>query len=208
MSNQYTGRPHVKHQCKQCNAEFSVPAWWPNSKTAKFCSIPCRDAYRRDPARAFWPKVNKDGPIPPHQPQLGPCWIWTGRKTSQGYGRLGERYANIHRLSWQIHNGNIPDGLCVLHRCDNPPCVNPAHLFLGTYTDNARDMVSKGRNRGPRGETHSWAKITEMQAREVILRKERGESLRDVCKALNQPETTIANIYYGHTWKWLPRMKS
>ena len=75
------------------------------------------------------------------------CWLWVGRRDSYGYGKLGKKQTASHRLSWTIHFGPIPSGLCVLHRCDNPPCVNPAHLFLGTQLDNIRDMNAKGRGK-------------------------------------------------------------
>lgn len=92
----------------------------------------------------FWEKVEKtDG-----------CWNWTAcvlkgyKGFTGGYGLfgIGGKSFLVHRLSWEINNGRIPDGLCVLHTCDNRKCVNPEHLFLGTRGDNARDMVLKGRN--------------------------------------------------------------
>lgn len=80
----------------------------------------------------------------------GSCWIWTGSKTDAGYGTHwtdDKKLVGAHRYSYELHNGPIKDGLFVCHRCDNPPCVNPGHLFLGTAKDNAEDMVRKGRNR-------------------------------------------------------------
>ncbi len=78
------------------------------------------------------------------------CWEWTGARDIHGYGRIGNDYPKknlllAHRAIWIITNGEIPKNLCVLHRCDNPPCVNPKHLFLGTKKDNSQDMVKKGR---------------------------------------------------------------
>ena len=118
----------------------------------------------------FWDNVNKNGPV---HPVHGQCWVWTGYEV-KGYGRLGK--SNIaHRFSWQLHHGNIPDGLCVLHKCDNTLCVNPKHLFLGTRFDNVFDMVRKGRQNAPRGDNHPahlypdrWAKVlTEKDVREM-----------------------------------------
>lgn len=103
----------------------------------------------------FWAKVNKDGPT--LRPELGPCWEWTGYR-ARGYGVM--RRASLyrfqiatHRYSWMLANGPIPDGLLVCHRCDNPPCVRPDHLFLGTTADNTRDRDAKGRGRHPE---HRW----------------------------------------------------
>jgi len=96
----------------------------------------------------FWNYVDKNG--------ANGCWVWTASRHRFGYGLLVKeqsttkkrgRHRTAHRLSWELHNGAIPKGLSVLHHCDNPPCVNPAHLFLGTQADNNRDMFAKGRNK-------------------------------------------------------------
>src|SRR5882672_10379584 len=86
----------------------------------------------------FWRKVDKR--------PFG-CWVWTAWKNSKGYGNfnIGERKWKAHRLSYTFFYGPIPDGLLVLHRCDNPSCVNPDHLFLGTARDNFQDAISKKR---------------------------------------------------------------
>jgi HNH endonuclease len=110
-----------------------------NGKT-KSCGClkhePLRDAVDR-----FWDKVEK----------TPTCWIWTGGTARFGHGLRREdkhlRFAVASRFSWELHFGPVPDGLCVLHHCDNPPCVRPDHLFLGTKADNTADMMAKGRHR-------------------------------------------------------------
>ena len=94
----------------------------------------------------FWAKVDRRGP--------DECWPWVGARSSKGYGvfyrgseALRPRMIFASRFSWIVHSGPIPDGLFVLHSCDNPPCCNPSHLFLGTRGDNNRDAIAKGRRR-------------------------------------------------------------
>jgi hypothetical protein len=113
------------------------------------------------PARSleerFWDKVNKLGPI--LVPKLGRCWVWTGGGFRNGYGAIreggknGGKQLKAHRVSWRLHFGPIPAGVDVLHRCDNPPCVRPSHLFLGDVGGNARDREDKKRGRNSR-KTH------------------------------------------------------
>ncbi len=96
----------------------------------------------------FWPKVNKNGNIPRHLPELGECWEWTGYITKKGYGLFRNiKHIHAHRFSYEIHNNcKLNDPLIlVCHRCDNRKCVRPDHLFLGTSNDNIQDMVNKKR---------------------------------------------------------------
>lgn len=105
----------------------------------------------------FWSKVARCGE--------SDCWEWPGARMKAGYGviklRRPRRNESTHRLAWILTHGPIPPGLCVCHRCDNPPCCNPAHLFLGTDADNAKDKIIKGRQ--VRGELVGTSKLTAQQ---------------------------------------------
>jgi len=99
-------------------------------------------------AERFWNRVdktdlNKVG-------ETGGCWLWSGAVNAYGYGIVSKdrRPRRAHRVAWELTHGPIPSGFCVLHRCDNPPCVNPEHLFLGSKKDNMADKIRKGRQAG------------------------------------------------------------
>lgn len=101
------------------------------------------------------------------------CWLWMGDKNQLGYGQLQERKAGYtflwtaHRLSWMIYRGRIPKGLCVLHTCDNPSCVNPKHLWLGTHKDNMQDCIRKGRRAKSYRPHTRVRKLTDRQVRAI-----------------------------------------
>lgn len=97
------------------------------------------------------------------------CWEWLGSHNANGYGVYGKPKRMAHRLSWEFYNGPIPSAMSVCHKCDNPPCVNPEHLFLGTQADNLRDMDSKGRRVSPdnKGVNNPRAKLTQEQVQEI-----------------------------------------
>ncbi len=99
-----------------------------------------------DRTERFWNHVNKEGPIPIHRPDLGPCWIWTAATDKDGYGVIDEW--RTHRLSYWMAFGIIPEGHLICHHCDNPGCIRPTHLFPGTQKQNIQDAVAKGHMRG------------------------------------------------------------
>jgi len=170
----------------------------------------------------FWSKVDKSA---------GPdaCWPWTGGLHG-GYGRImfNKERMLAHRVSWVLTNGAIPPGLCSCHRCDNPCCVNPSHLFLGTVTDNNADCTAKGRRssgdahraimrrlaargeangsrkhpeRRPRGSNNGSARLTESLVVEIRTRCANGESQRAVARSLHVASNTVRDIIIGKRWR-------
>ena len=151
----------------------------------------------------FWEKVVRRG--------SDDCWEWTAYRTPKGYGQIlnggkGNGLSRAHRISWVIHSGMIPQGMCVLHHCDNPGCVNPAHLFLGTNKDNSRDMVAKCRSShvGIPGEDNGSAKLSERSVREIRQLLVSGcLSMTAVAVQYGVGRSAIEKIKYGKTWAWL-----
>ena len=172
-----------------------------------------RAVTRHDPVERFWAKVNKAGPIPAHVPELGHCWEWTGgrhKKTGYGAFQRGDEVVYAHRFAYGLLVAPIPagrgyHGVCVMHRCDNPPCVNPAHLRLGSHAVNMDDMKVKGRASGARGERHHSAKLTEEQVRYMrrIYSGAPGE-FGVFATRYGVSAAAIQNVISGRTWKHLP----
>lgn len=145
----------------------------------------------------FWSKVRKsDG-----------CWEWTDALTKTGYGTLTivvyvkdrrtVRAKLAHRVSWEINKGPIPDGLHVCHHCDNPQCVRPEHLFLGTDADNLADMVAKGRSN--RGERHWNAALSFVAVREI--RRLTRKLAIVMAKRFGVREATVRAVITGRIWR-------
>lgn len=158
-------------------------------------------------ADRFWSKVLRtDG-----------CWEWMGRRGQQGYGQLQVdlRQKRAHRVSWELAYGSIGAGLCVLHRCDNTGCVNPAHLFLGTRSDNNADRDEKGRSaRGQRHGTHThpglWrgernghARLTTDQVRAIRHRRSQGETQVALADSFGISRRALRAVLTGESWGWL-----
>lgn len=130
------------------------------------------------------------------------CWEWVASKDRWGYGRLKifDKMQGAHRAAYQLYVGEIPDGLCVLHRCDNPACVRPDHLFLGTHTDNMHDCNDKGRRNRPSGEKHYRTKITARQV--LIIRAMRAAGARgvDLARKFGVTPGVVDKIIHYRTW--------
>ena len=143
--------------------------------------------------KRFWDKVDKSGD----------CWVWMASIDSSGYGHLGidGKTARAHRVSWVLAHGPVPDGLYVLHRCDNRKCVNPEHLFLGTHSDNMRDMKVKGRQISRCGEAHPLAGMTDATAWLIKGLRRAGFSLQELSKRFEVSVPVISSIANGRTWR-------
>lgn len=149
----------------------------------------------------FWPKVNK---------QSNGCWEWTGYINPNGYGEInlgkrGQGISSAHRQSWVIHNGEIPEGLSTLHKCDNRRCVNPEHLFLGTHQDNMDDMHMKSRGFTPfkkfKGMSHPAHILTDDSVKQIRSKFEVGVKLKQLATEYGVTFQNIHMIVKRKTWR-------
>jgi hypothetical protein len=134
----------------------------------------------------------------------GRCQLWLGGSDSHGYGQLrwNGRVSRVARLTWESERGPIPPGMHVLHRCDNPPCRNIDHLFLGTNDDNIADKIAKGRQARTPGESHVSAKLTEAQVLEIRAFPA-GASPKDIGALYGVSKSTICKIRSRKRWTHL-----
>lgn len=157
-----------------------------------------RAQYTADVKRRYWRFVQRH---PGNK-----CWGWTGASHG-GYGQISDgrrKKVRAHRLSWIIHRGPIPPGMCVLHRCDNPECSNPRHLFLGTKKDNTQDMVAKGRSSF--GSRNGQAVLREQDVVAILKRHRTSpEPFSETASEYGVCVQTIRNIIHGITWKNVSR---
>lgn len=146
----------------------------------------------------FWRRVDKRGP--------DECWVWQGTRGIHGYGQMSvnNRQVSTHRISKMLEVGHgLLATQIVCHHCDNPPCCNPAHLFVGTVLDNMRDAARKGRLiqlPALRGSENYKAKVTESQVLEIRAQSARGVSRRDLCLRFGIKLPTVGHIIARRTW--------
>lgn len=162
---------------------------------------------RTRPARPlterFWEKITKGNP--------NECWLWTGATDSAGYGQIqrgarGEGRIRAHRLSYELHHGQISEDAEVCHSCDNPACVNPSHLWLGTHRDNMQDCKSKGRNftngeERPRGDRNPATRLTEDQVRHIRELCNQCVPRHVIAAQFGVSKSTITAIFLRVNWK-------
>ncbi len=148
-------------------------------------------------AERFWPKVVKAG--------NDECWLWNASLSSNGYGCLNVAGVTrtAHTLAWELTNGPIPSGMYVCHHCDIKACCNPAHLFIGTSSDNARDMVRKGRHalNGLHGEQHPHAKLTRSIVVDIRASVAAGVSQSEMARRVGVTVSQINNIVLRKQWR-------
>jgi len=200
MPRQYT--PRIPTTCGTCGTAMFVRPSRIKNGYGKFCSRTCQFAHQRyDPSRHFWPKVNKNGSIPAHCPELGPCWLWTAGLDKDGYGVSVRRKA--HRRAWEFVHGSIPRRLLILHQCDTRACVRLSHLFIGTTADNVRDRQVK--QRGARGERQGSARLTANQVREIrqLIPNNGGihRGIIAVARRFGVDPSTIRQVVTYQSWK-------
>jgi len=135
------------------------------------------------------------------------CWEWQLSTNPKGYGNVtfGNTGGLAHRLAWELYHGPVPDGLCVLHKCDNPGCVNPVHLWTGTYAENNADRDAKGRwkkGAGPGlGEGHHSSKLKENEARKILALARMGHlSQREIGRRFRISHSVVSEILNGKAW--------
>lgn len=176
----------------------------------KYCDAACYRIWQRSRpvADRFWAKVDKSGPLHPYDSTLGECWVWTGTRTGRdGYGGIyvahhqapGAKHpiaTYVHRLSWELHYGLIPDGRHVLHNCDNRSCVNPAHLKLGDQAANMKDAASRNRFNVPRPH-HANLKLSASDVERIKAMRKAGETLQSIADVFRVTKSCISQIVRG-----------
>lgn len=200
--------------CEQCKKEFD---WvrYKNQTVARFCSKSCwykkngKKLASFNDERFQWNKASEEEKLEKlkmnyekHVVRKDGCWGWLGPVDKNGYGQLPCGYQKLikaHRVSWRIYKGDIPEKHVICHSCDNPPCTNPDHLFIGTKKDNAQDMMKKGRS--TRGERNYNAKLTEEDVKNIKFLLSLGVTGTRISKDFKISESVIHGIKKGIYWR-------
>ena len=186
----------ILKKCPQCLKEFNPK---PKRPRQVFCSRHCSGLFTIKRNHVSVPIEIR---FMRHVTRTATCWIWTGARDRDGYGcyDLEGHHTRAHRVSWRIYHGEIPSGLWVLHHCDNPCCVNPEHLFLGTHLDNMRDMVSKGRAHRQFGEECNFSKLKADDIPYILRLRARGLTYCEIAQMLGVRWQSIYAIMSGRSW--------
>lgn len=193
-------KPKLRVKCSYCLKKITRP-YWKKSQKNFFCKLSHKPKFiLSQRTNRFWKLVQKSTDI-------NKCWNWIGKKDIRGYGNFswgkhGDPRHGAHRFSYIIHKGSIPKGKWILHHCDNPLCVNPKHLFIGTGLDNIKDMVSKKRHSF--GERNRKAKLKESDILAIINLCKLGDMTRkEIAEKFSVNKSTIYNILSKRSWKHL-----
>lgn len=189
--------------CRACKMAHDRQEFARDKSRADGLRYECR-ASRATPRRSLAERLSRKTAPGPNG-----CILWTGAKGEFGHGNIwaGGRLEGVHRVAWALSHGPVPAGLCVLHRCDVPACVNIEHLFLGTKGDNAADMAAKGRASRRPGEHAPRAKLTEEQVLEI--RRLRGiVSQQALAHRYGVTKTAVRYAQIGRNWKYLQEIPS
>jgi hypothetical protein len=209
--------------CEQCGEVFwFAPRCFADIPKRKFCSPKCcglsQASQETDPARMSKHRrynLRKQGiPIPKFNPGLKPqdfwslvvktesCWIWVGQRNRDGYGQYNNNGCHMaHRWAWSDSGGEPLGDRILMHKCDNPPCVNPDHLFPGTHQDNQQDKINK--NRQARGETSGSSRLTAAQVLEMRKRRAEGWQYKQIAVAFGVCKDTAQKAVRGINWSHL-----
>lgn len=186
--------------CIQCRKDFLTCKSVINADKGKFCSLSCSITHRnihskKSSENIFWSNVFKR--------EVNECWIYKKCISTWGYGRLviDKKFIFAHRFSYELYYSPIPEGMFVCHKCDNPPCVNPSHLFLGTCADNNLDKLNK--NRTKRGSSHWKSKLNVTQVSSIREELKNGATGYELAKKYSVHPQTIYSIKYKDNWTWL-----
>lgn len=188
----------IERNCNFCGVLYSTRVSDIKVGNGRFCGRSCSQKSRkRNIFERLWEKVDIKSDFE--------CWEYKEYRNQDGYGVItgdGDRKLLTHRVAFMSKNGKIPDGMRILHKCDNPPCCNPSHLILGTQADNIKDMHDKGRAVALNGEKHHKSKLKEQDV--ITIRKEYGVKDRfQLSKEYGVHHNTIMWIVQRKTWKHL-----